>query len=377
MLNTSAGYSQAPEISRAVTEIAKQIRLPELKLIVFFAGKVYDFAALSRALRDSFPGVELIGCTTAGELSRQGFTENSVVALGIAADDFRPASAVIRNIHSIPMLYRREVEKTVRRSGLDPADPNCSKQGFGLLLVDGLQLAEEKVLSVVNSVIKAPAFPLIGGSAGDGLDFKKTLVCLNGTVYNDAAVITFVKTSKKIYLHKEDIFRTTEKSLTVTKANIRERRVYEFDHRPAASAYAAALGISETELPKYFIRNPLGRRIGNRIWTASPFQVQADKSIIFYSQIFPGALVDILDPVDVVAKTRESVRIIKEKIPNLKAVLAINCILRTLQFKDQDQCGKVGAVLAELGQIIGFSSYGEQLGKMQLNQTLVLLALGE
>mgnify|MGYP000912386010 CR=1 FL=1 len=351
MLNTSAGYSQAPEISRAVTEIAKQIRLPELKLIVFFAGKVYDFAALSRALRDSFPGVELIGCTTAGELSRQGFTENSVVALGIAADDFRPASAVIRNIHSIPMLYRREVEKTVRRSGLDPADPNCSKQGFGLLL--------------------------IGGSAGDGLDFKKTLVCLNGTVYNDAAVITFVKTSKKIYLHKEDIFRTTEKSLTVTKANIRERRVYEFDHRPAASAYAAALGISETELPKYFIRNPLGRRIGNRIWTASPFQVQADKSIIFYSQIFPGALVDILDPVDVVAKTRESVRIIKEKIPNLKAVLAINCILRTLQFKDQDQCGKVGAVLAELGQIIGFSSYGEQLGKMQLNQTLVLLALGE
>lgn len=377
MLNVCSGYSQSADVSVAVTEIERQIRQPQLKLVVFFASNVYDFTALSKEMRNKFPEVELIGCTTAGEISKNGFTEKSVVALGIAADNFVPVSTVIKNIHSTPMLFRNEVADTFKKAGLDPADPACSSKGFGILLIDGLRSAEEKVLSVVNSVIKNPDFQLIGGSAGDGLEFKNTYVCLNGEVYSDAAVVTFIKTNKKFYIHKEDIFRTTEKSMTVTKANIRERRIYELDDKPAAQTYAEYLGIHKNELSKYFMSNPIGRRVGNKVWTASPFQILADDSIQLYSQVFQGALVDILSPEDVIEKAQDTVKAIKEKIPNVKATIAVNCILRTLQFKDQNKCGAVSAELAKLGQFIGFSSYGEQLCKMHLNQTLVVLALGE
>lgn len=375
MLNVCSGFSQSADVAVAVQEIERQIRQPQLKLIVFFASNVYDFTALTKEMKNTFPEAELIGCTTAGELSPKGFTEKSVVALGIAADHFFPVSTVIRKIHSTPMLYRKEVASTFKKAGLDSAA--CGNNGFGILLIDGLQGAEEKVLSVVNSVIKDPEFQLIGGSAGDGLEFKKTFVCLNGEVYSDAAVVTFVKTNKKFYIHKEDIFRTTDRSMTVTKSNIRERRVYELDNRPAAQIYADCLGIPKKELAKFFTRNPIGRRIGNKVWTASPFQIMDDDSIQFYSQIFQGALVDILSPEDVIEKTKDTVKIIKEKIPNVKAIIAVNCILRTLQFKDQNQCGMISTELAKLGQVVGFSSYGEQLCKMHLNQTLVLLALGE
>lgn len=377
MLNVSSGYSQSSDVSTAIKEIKNQMYQPDLKLIIFFASNSYDFPLVSKEMKNVFPSTELIGCTTAGELSGNGFTEKSIVVLGIAADNFTPVSTVIRDIHSIPMLYRKETENTFKKTGLDPTDPSCSQKGFGIVLIDGLQGAEEKVLSVVNSIIKAPDFQLIGGSAGDGLDFKKTYVCLNGDVYSDAAVVTFVKTNKKFYIHKEDIFSTTEKSLTVTKANIRERRVYELDGQPAARVYAETLGIPKGELSKCFAANPLGRRIGNKIWTASPFQIMDDDSIVFYSQIFPGTLVDILRPEDIIAKAKDTVQTVLAKIPDVKAALAVNCILRTLQFKEQKQSERISSELARLGHMIGFSSYGEQLCKMHLNQTLVLLALGE
>lgn len=377
MLNAKSGYTEAVNVSAAVTELERQIKQPDLKLIVFFASNTYDFTSLAKEMKSKFPATEIIGCTTAGEISRRGFSDKSIVALGIASDNFTPVSTVIKNIHSTPMLYRKAVENTFKQCGLDPLDPSNSKKGFGILLIDGLQSAEEKVLSVVNSIIKTPDFQFIGGSAGDALDFKNTYVSLNGEVYSDAAVVTFVKTNKKFYIHKEDIFRTTEKSMTVTKANIRARTVYELNNKPAAQAYAECLGIEKKDLPKYFASNPIGRRIGNKIWTASPFQVMEDDSIKFYSQIFKGALIDVLCPDDTLQKTKETVRNIKEKIPDVKAVLAVNCILRTLQFKEQKQCDIIGTELAQLGELIGFSSYGEQLCKMHLNQTLVLLALGE
>jgi hypothetical protein len=377
MLNVRSGYSQSPSAAVAAAEIASQILQQELKLIIFFASNIYDFTVLSKEMKKRFSGVELIGCTTAGELSNKGFTERSVVALGIAADNFTPVSTVVKDIHSTPMLYRKKVESAFKEAGFDPADPACSQKGFGIVLIDGLQGAEEKVLSVVNSVIKAPDFQIIGGSAGDGLEFKNTYVCLNGDVYSDAAVVTFIKTNKKFYIHKEDIFCTTEKSMTVTKANIRERLVQQLDNKPAAQAYAEYLGIPKHELAKYFTCNPLGRRIGSKIWTASPFQVMSDDSIKFYSQIFQGTLVDILCPEDVIKKAEDTVKAVKEKIPGVKAVIAVNCILRTLQFKEQNHCGRISAELSQLGQVVGFSSYGEQLCKMHLNQTLVLLALGE
>lgn len=377
MLNVSSGYSQSPDAGAAAAELEQQLRMGELKLVVFFAAHTYDFVSLSKEMHERFPGTEIIGCTTAGEISKRGFTEKSVAAIGIASDHFTLASMVVKDIHSIPMMHRKEAAATFRKAGFDPKDPASCKKGFGILLIDGLRGAEEKVLSVLNSIIDGPDFQFVGGSAGDGLEFKNTYVCLNGVAYTDAAVVTFIKTDKKFYIHKEDIFATTEKSMTVTKANVRERRVYELNNRPAAQVYAEQLNVPKHELSKRFAANPLGRRIGDKIWTASPFQIMEDDSIVFYSQIFPGALVDILHPVDVIEKARNTVQAVQERIPKVKAVIAVNCILRTLQFKEQNQCGAISSEFGKLEHFIGFSSYGEQMGKMHLNQTLVLLALGE
>lgn len=377
MINSKTAFSNLVNNIDAVNDIKRQLSSNNIKFIIFFASPKYDFKLISEEMKNQFSSAEIIGCTTAGEISSKGFTENSLVAMSITSDDFTVETTVIHNVHSIPMLYRDEVEKTFNKTGFDTKDLNIHKKGFGILLIDGLQNAEEKVLSVVNSIIKNPDFQIIGGSAADGLNFGKTYVSHNGKVYNDSAIITFVKTKHKICLYKENIFKSTEKNMIVTKANIRERRVYEIDNKPAAKAYAEALGIHKSQLTSHFSSNPLGRKIGAKVWIASPFEVMEDDSIKFYSQLFTGTCVYLMEPEDPVKIIQETVKAVRNKIPNIKATFAVNCILRIIQFKTQNKTKILGEEMSKLGNIIGFSSYGEQLCKMHLNQTLVLLVIGE
>ena len=55
-----------------------------------FSSKKYDIKESHKSSK-YLPEIDVVGCTTAGELSNQGFTEGSISALSIAADDFEVA----------------------------------------------------------------------------------------------------------------------------------------------------------------------------------------------------------------------------------------------------------------------------------------------
>ncbi|MFZ5967694.1 MAG: FIST signal transduction protein [Bacillota bacterium] len=377
MLNVYQGYSSSMDTVTAANEIIHQIGQSDVNYVVFFAGNNYDFNVLSRVMKDRFPKAEVVGCTTAGEISKNCFTQNSLVAMGIASKDFITATTVIENISAAPILHREELIHTFKKTGMRLEDATSGKHVFCFTLMDGLSSSEEKVLSVINSIFKQPGFPIIGGSAGDGLDFKETKVSYNGKVYTNAAVVTFVKTSHKFYIYKENIFKPFGAQMVVTKADIKNRIVYEFDHQPAAKYYAQKLGIAEKDLSKYFSTNPLGRKIGDKIWIASPFKVNTDHSIQFYCQVLTNSVLEILEPLDPVTVIHESIDHVKRNIKSIKGMIAVNCILRTLQFQQQNNGKQIVSPLLSLAPVVGFSSYGEQLNNTHLNQTLVLLALGE
>ena len=67
------GFSAAPDPVDAVRELLAQIDQPAMALVVFFASPIYDREALAKAVRDSVPGIEVIGCTTAGEITSEGY----------------------------------------------------------------------------------------------------------------------------------------------------------------------------------------------------------------------------------------------------------------------------------------------------------------
>jgi hypothetical protein len=137
------------------------------------------------------------------------------------------------------------------------------------------------------------------------------------------------------------------------------------------------LGVPVSEISNYFMSNPFGRQYLDDIWITSPYNVIENKQLALYALLMQNSTVKLLKPKDPVAETRKTMEAIKENVPNCKGILVFNCILRFLQFKKENACEAVYNEYPKDIACCGFSTYGEQLGKYQINQTLTLVAFGE
>lgn len=374
MFQMLTGNQSGEDVRSVVAKLIATIRQPQMKLVMFFSSKKYDIKEVAKIFKEYLPDVHVVGCTTAGELSNQGFTEGSISALSIAADDFEAAPYLMKEINRKVLFAKDDIIRVAETIGLS----HDSEDGFILTLIDSSQAAEEKILSLLRN--NFPKLDIVGGSAADE-DFKETLVSVNGETMENAAAIVFVRTSHEMLFHKENIYTPTDIQLEVTKANIQQRLVLELNGKPAAEEYARILGIDVGYLREnfrdVFFSNPLGRTFGEDIWITAPTSIVDDKAIAFASLILPGTRVKLLKPVDAVAEAVKTVETIKQKLPNCKGAILFNCLLRYLQFKKDNQTEIIAREYAKLGPICGFNTHGEQLQRHHMNQTLTLVAFGD
>ncbi|PGP21100.1 hypothetical protein COA01_16305 [Bacillus cereus] len=347
------------------------------KLIMFFASTNYDFRELTTLFHEHFKGSEVLGITTTGEITPLGFNEFSLAATSFSGADVKAKGVLMEDIEKYPIFYKDNLSKALRETGIDPSSHSSNQNEIGFVFPNGLIAAEEKMLSIVNSLFKNEGFPLFGGTAGDNAKFVETLVSYNGNVSSKGGLVAFLKSDSDFAVHKENIFQSSGKSMKITKSNPEERTVYEINGRKASVEYARLLGVSESSLPNYFMSNPLGRKINDELWIASPFQVLPNGGIQFYCQIFQDSVVYLLEPKPAIETLQESVEQFKNKFQHIEGVVAVNCILRKLQFENQKIVSVLNKELQKLPNLCGFSSYGEQLDKNQLNQTLILLGFGK
>lgn len=367
--------NQSGENARSVVDqLVTSIRQPQMKLVMFFCSKKYDIQEVARIFKEMLPDVHVVGCTTAGELSNRGFTEGSISALSIAADDFEVVPYLMKDIKQKVLFAKNDLLNVASEIGLTPD----SADGCILTLIDSSQTAEEKILTLLCNTF--PKLNLVGGSAADE-DFQETLVSVNGETMENAAAIIFIRTSHEILLYKENIYTPTDIQLEVTNADMQKRLVLELNGKPAAEEYARILGISldylKNNFRDVFFQNPLGRTFGEDIWITAPTAIVDDKAIAFAALILPRTVVKLLKPIDAVAEAAKTVQIVKQKLPNCKGTILFNCLLRYLQFKKDNQREVIAQEYAKLGPICGFNTHGEQLQRHHMNQTLTLIAFGD
>ena len=112
---------------------------------------------------------------------------------------------------------------------------------FAMLLVDGLSNAEENIVAAINWEIDD--IELIGGSAGDGICFERTVMIHNGAVAHRAAILMMIETDYPFRVFKTQNFEPTAIKLVVTAADTENRIVHELNAEPAAREYASAIGL--------------------------------------------------------------------------------------------------------------------------------------
>jgi hypothetical protein len=362
------GKSFDQDAGKAVAELAAQVAGIEPNAFLFFCSPKYDLAALGRAIAATFD-CPAIGCTTAGEiLGSEGYIEDSIVCAAIASKKLTMKPIFIGDLRA---FLKDGAPETLH--ALVEADRSNS---FTLLLIDGLSKLEEQVIAIIHQILSG--IPLIGASAGDGLDFRHTWVYHDGAFHENAAVLALFETSLPFMPIHAQHFEPTDVRLVITDADVATRTVTEINGMPAVESYAEAVGVSIDKLtPQVFAAYPVMLKIGGQYYVRSIQKVNPDGSLTFYCAIGIGLVLTVAQSSEsLVAHLEAELSNIRRTIPNPAFIFASDCILRRLEIQQYGEIDRARQVLAPC-PLIGFSTYGEQYGGVHVNHTLTALVLGD
>ncbi len=363
-----AAYSSNPDLKRAVAELKSGLE-GQARLVLFFASPVYPAAAIASAVQQAFPGATTIGCTTAGELVSGRVLQKSVVAMSLGCEEIGALHVeVVRGVRASAQAgVKAALGRLESRVG-EPLARLDRGRWAGFVLTDGLSVAEERVMETLSD---ATSLAFVGGSAGDDLAFSVTHVFANGEAVTDASVLALFEAKRPFEVIKTQSFQALPKRLTATKVDEATRTVYEFDGRPAAQAYAEALGTTVQDLPGQFMSHPLGVMVSpTEPFVRSPQQVKGD-AVVFYCAMRQGMQLAVLQGGDIVRDTAHALAESLAGDGRARGIVNFHCILRTLQLAQEKQSDAYGCLFAQV-PMVGFSTYGEAYVG-HINQTSTLL----
>lgn len=321
-----------------------------------------------------FEGIQVVGCTTAGEIGPAGYRTHSISGASFPAGSFAAASGPLEDLQRFEVARGQGfVQDLLQR--LESRAPQAGPQNsFALMLIDGLSEREEPVTRSLQQFLGK--IPLVGGSAADGLSFGSTHVYANGRFYADSAILILITTALPFKLFKTQHFVAMEKRVVVTEADLQHRLVREIDGLPAARAYAELVGVDMHNLDSMrFSACPMVVVIDGTNYVRSIQKVNADGSLTFFCAIDEGIVLRVARGTDLVDNLEQTFTAIRDEIGEPQLVISCDCILRRLEIVGNQLIDRVAKVF-EHNQSIGFNSYGEQYHGVHVNQTLTGIAIG-
>lgn len=365
--------TKAADTSAALADLLSQIEGFDPSAIVFFSAVTHDGALISRTLKQKFPAAAVIGCTTAGEFSQDVTSHGGVTALALGSSKIKRATARLVRFSNADLDFSLrsaagQLAKDVRATDLRSLDPN---RFVGIVLFDGLHGHEEQANEILGNI--APTLSFVGGSAGDDLTFTVTKVFCGNDETEDGAALLLFESAVPFAISKTCSFVPSDKSFVVTRADVRNRIVYELDGEPVLEAYAKALGTTPDHVDaQAFMSHPLGLMIDGEAWIRSPARAVADGGLKFFCNIAEGMRISLMNSTDLVDDTRRAVLDAETRLGSpISGGLAFNCVLRRLEMDAKDLHPGFLHTLEGM-QVSGFHTYGETwLG--HINQTLTAL----
>lgn len=373
-LSVRKGCSVNISTRAALKEIAEAVSQEEQRAVLLFVGEGYDLGILGPEISRAF-SVPVIACTTAGELAPSGYSEKSLSAVALAG---RRLSVRTFCIDRLAEVQSSDLQSVVTEVNLTLADLRTvapKTRAFGLLLVDGLSLAEENLIAQLSAALGP--IPLFGGSAGDGLRFQKTAVWFDGQFRQGVAVLAVFFTDLPFEIFRTQHFAPVEeKKLVITEADSERRIVKEINGYSAAEEYARMLGIDVSRLDSMvFSKYPLLLKIGGEYYVRSIQKMNEDGSLTFFCAIDEGLVLTLSQGLDILENLEKKLADVEAAVPSAKLIIACECILRRLEIQEKGLTDAMGALMRR-HNIIGFHTYGEQIHSFHVNQTMVGVALG-
>lgn len=366
--------SIATEARQAVHEFHAAVAQANMELVIFFCSSEYDLDVLAAEMRLLFAGVQVVGCTTAGEIGPAGYCRHSLSGVSFSAGDCVAVSGLLDQLDQFDITRGHDFTQTLLQRLENKARDANPHNSFALLLIDGLSVREERVAHALQYALGN--IILFGGSAGDDLKFSRTYIYSNGGFHNDSAALTLIRTSLPFKIFKIHHFVSTDERLVVTQADPARRIVMEINGLPAAAEYARLVGADVNELnSKNFSFPPVMVKIGGIDYVRAIQKANADGSLTLFCAIEEGLVLRVARGVNLMDNLKQTFDTIRSEIGPPQLVLGCDCIQRNLEISQNALKHQVGEIFRN-NNTIGFSSYGEQFHGIHVNQTFTGIAIG-
>jgi hypothetical protein len=308
-------------------------------------------------LRQLFPNATIAICSTAGEIYDNEVLDDSLSVSAIQFDKTTIQSSSV-NIANFTSSYDAGAALVKK------LDQNNLKYIF--VLSDGGLVNGSEFVRGIESIVHH-SIPVTGGLAGDGANFKSTLVGLNEEPQQgNILAIGLYGDSIKIghgSMGGWEMFGL-EKKITKSVSN----ELYEIDNSNALDIYKQYLGSYANELPGSALLFPLSIKLDNDsdsvVRTILSINDEA-KSMVFAGDVPEGSKVRFMKAnfdklIDAASDAAES-SLVNLKKSSPKLAILISCVGRKiiLSKRVDEEVEAVADVLGKDTLITGFYSYGE------------------
>jgi hypothetical protein len=324
---------------------------------LLFAAIEFDHQVLLDEINRAFPGLELIGCTTDGEISSElGFREDSATLILFVSDTVDITAGVGRELSKdLTGACRSAVESACAKTGKPPRLCLSTPEGLtaeGHLVTDTLQQ------------IVGPEIPIFGALAGDQWRLKQTFQFCGGEVLSDAIPVLIFSGDFRFSYGVSFGWHEVGEVGRVTRAA--GATVHEIDGAPAIEFYRKYLGPGakpSVELPLAI----LDERDGIEYLRASWGNIdETTGSVDMLASVPEGARVrlTIADRDAILTGCAQSLAIAKSNLPDGAqpvAALFFSCMARKLLLgtRTEEELQLIRGSLGETVPICGFYGYGE------------------
>lgn len=341
------------------SDLDKILAISPHMVTVFGATKYFEDRTLGKRLKEFMPNAHIIGCSTAGEISHDGVTDNELVITG-----------VFFNKPNLKSGFTTYAGLEASKSGGETLAKQLAAEDLNGIFVigQGLNINGSDLISGIKQHVSNEVV-ITGGLAGDAADFKKTYVLCNDSVeQNTVAAIGFYGKDLRIGFGSMGGWEPfgPVRRVTQSKANI----LYTLDGEPALSVYKKYLGEHAKGLPGTGLLFPFALLKENGDQTGLIRTIlsvdETSGSLTFAGDIPTNSIVRLMT-----ARTSNLVNgasgaaqwalstLGDEKPENAFAIL-VSCVGRKLVMSDEveDEVDAVKSIM-QSGTVTGFYSYGE------------------
>lgn len=363
-------------------EISKITAINPNFILLFGTYAHFETTGLALKVSKLFPDAMVIGCSTAGEISNDGVSDDTMVVTGCKFDhpNFKPVWAEFSDMeHTIDA--GRGLAKQLAQKDLSSV----------FLLGRGLDINGSALIEGLREVLGKNVV-ITGGLAGDGGRFQKTYTILNGTVSSSRVVgFGIYGDDIKVAFGSMGGWEAFGPVRRVTKA--KQNILFELDGEPALDIYKKYLGDKAKDLPASGLLYPFALLKDNQDTSGIIRTILAvdekEKSVTFAGDIPVNGLVRLMHANNeglvrgAKGAATAAFNSIKDQDEEGFGVL-ISCVGRKLIMGNEIE-DELDAVRDTFGEstVAGFYSYGEicpQAGFSECklhNQTMTITYFSE